>query len=233
MVRLVHGSTDHFSFTEGSDDPELYPLLSDARGELESTLKEIAEAARNGDVEEDHSVADYFLHDTKTNRTYDVAWGPEKADLLVRISHQDALSKLVEALAQPDAAGADHEFHLDVAKTALEFGLVDHRNTVAIVLPSQDGPRSDKHTLAPSSMGGALALAFVNEACTSANDLQEAIDTGGVDDDGMSVSERIDAYLEEAGFTVLSGDDGNLRVTQAWDYHEARILDEPSSAPAP
>lgn len=230
MVRLVHGSTDHFSFADGSDEPDLYPLLSGARAELESTLKDIAEAARNGNMEEDHSVADYFLHDTKTNRMYDVAWGPEKADLLVRISHQDALSTLVQALAQP--AGADHEFHLDVAKTALDFGLVDHRNTVAIVLPSQDGPRSDKHALAPSSMGSAPALAFVNEACTSANDLQEAIDAGGVDDDGMSVSERIDAYLEEAGFTVLSGDEGNLRVTHAWDYHEARIVDEPSSAPA-
>lgn len=81
-------------------------------------------------------------------------------------------------------------------------------------------------------MAGAVALSFVDQACARASDLQAAIDMGGFDDD-LTLGDRIDAYLEEAGFTVLSNDGGNLRIAKPWDEYEAEVVGEPSSSPAP
>lgn len=231
MVRLANGGTDHASFSENSSSPLLYSLLSEARTELQSTLKDVADAAQNGSMDDNYRVADYFLHDTKTGHSYDVAWAPKKTDLLVRLSHQEILSKLVQLLAAPDPAAGEYAFQLDAAKTALEFGLADHRNTLAIILPSQDGPNWDKHAIAPRSMGGATATDFVNQVCARANQEQAAIDDETAVDDGTSVAERIDLYLEEAGFTVLSNDAGNVRIARPWDAHEPDPAEEPASAP--
>ena len=231
MVRLAHGGTDHASFSEGSSSPLLYSLLSEARAELQSTLKDVAEAAQNGSMGSDYRVADYFLHDTQTGYSYDVAWSLDKTDLLVRLSHQEILSTLVQLLAAPDPAEGEYAFQLDAARTALDFGLADHRNTFAIILPSHDGPRWDKHAIAPNSMAGATATDFVNQVCARANQEQAAIDEETADDDGSSVAERIDLYLEEAGFTVLSNDAGNVRIARPWDAHEPDPTEEPASAP--
>lgn len=230
MVHLAGGGTDNCGI--GNDgEPTLYPLLSEARAELQEHLKDVAEAAAQDHLEDDHSVADYYLHDTKTGTTYDLAWGPGKVDLLVRVSHAEVLSALAAA-ATAGAADGQLAFRLDVAKTAAEFGCTDHRNTQVVLMPSQDGPNWDKHAIAPSSMTSPEAIKFVNDACARANDLQEAIDTGGWDDDGVSVRDRIDLYLEEAGFTILSSDEGNLRMAQAWDQEPAPRAAE-DIAPAP
>lgn len=233
MVRLAGGGTDHSSHAEGTDQPQLYPLLSEARAELQTTLQDVAEAVQAGHMDDDYPVTDYFLHDTQTGRSYDVAWAPDKSNILVRVSHEEALAQLVKLLAEATSPAEERAFQLDVAKTALDFGLADHRNTVAILLPSQDGPKWDKYAIAPSSMAAAVALSFVDQASARANDLQTAIDLGGIDDDELTVADRIDAYLEEAGFTVLSNDEGNLRIAKPWDAYEPEITDEPSSSPAP
>lgn len=192
----------HANFSESSDSPLLYAPLSEARAELQSTLEEIAEAAQKGDLEGNYGVGDYFLHDTNTGHSYDVALAPNKTDLLVRLPHQEILSKLVQVLAASDPFESEQAFQLDAARTALDFGLADHRNTFAIILPSQDGPSWDKHAIAPSSMGGATATRFVNQICARANHEHAAIDEVGSDDDGSSVGERIELYLEETGFTA-------------------------------
>lgn len=233
MVRLAGGGTAHSSYVGGSDEPQLYPVLSQARVELQTTLQDVGRAVHAGHMNDDYPVTDHFLHDTQTGRSYELAWAPEKNDLLVRISHAEALAQVVRAVAEDGCSAEERAFQFDVAKTALEFGLMDHGNTVAVLLPSQDGPNWDKHAIAPSSMAGAVAIAFVDQACARANALQAAIDEGELDDDEGSVSERIDAYLEEAGFTVLSNDEGNLRVAKPWDAYEPEIVDQPSSSPAP
>lgn len=233
MVRLAGGGIDHSSHAEGTDQPQLFPLLSEARAELQTTLQDVAEAVQAGDMDDDYPVTDYFLHDTQTGRSYDVAWAPAKSNLLVRVSNEDALAQLVQLLAEPTCPAEERAFQLDVAKTALEFGLVDHRETVAILLPSQDGPNWDKHAIAPSSMAGRVALLFVDQASALANELQAAIDLGEFDDDGLTVAERIDAHLEEAGFTLLSNDEGNLRIAKPWDANEPAVADEPSPCSAP
>lgn len=38
MVRLAGSGTDHCSHTEGTEQPLLYPVLSEARAELQATL---------------------------------------------------------------------------------------------------------------------------------------------------------------------------------------------------
>lgn len=233
MVRLAGGGAVQSSQAEVTDQPLRYPLLSEARAELQSTLKDVAQAVQDGHMDDDYRVTDYFLHDTQTGRSYDVAWAPAKDALLVRMSHEAALSQLVKLLAEPACATEERAFRLDLAKTALEFGLADHRNTVTILLPSQDGPNWDRHAIAPSSMAGALAVAYVDDACARANALQAAIDEGERNDDELAVADRIDAYLEEAGFTVLSNDEGNLRTAKPWDAYEPEIVDEPGSSPAP
>lgn len=233
MMRLTGGGTDHCSHVDGGDQPLLYPVLSEARAELQSNLKDVAPAVQGGHMEDDYRASDYFLHDTQTGRSYDVAWEPAKGDLLVRVSHQEVLSQLVTLLAEPGRPAEEHAFLLDMAQTALQFGLADHRDTVAILLPSEDGPNCDKYAIAPSSMAGAVALTFVDQACARANDHQAAIDSGGFDDDEMTVADRIDTYLEEAGFTVLSNDEGNLRIAKPWDAHEPETADEPSPSPIP
>jgi len=233
IVRLTGGGIDHSSHAEGTDQPILYHLLSEARAELQSALKDVAEAVQEGHRDDEYLVTDYFLHDTQTGRSYDLAWAPAKDALLVRVSHEAALSQLVKLLAEPACPAEERAFHLDVAKTSLEFGLADHRDTVAILIPSQDGPNWDRHAIAPSSMAGALAVAYVDDACARANALQAAIDECELEDDGMTVSDRIDAFLEEAGFTVLSNDQGNLRTAKPWDAYEPEIADELASFPAP
>lgn len=180
-------------------------------------------------MEDEYNVTDYFLHDTKTLHDYDVVWAPGRKDLLVRVSHQATVSQLLQLLVEPTGAADERVFQLDLARTAPDFGIADHTDTVAVLLPSQDGPRSDKHAIAPS-MAGALAVAFVNEACVRANDLQAAIDQGSFDNDGMRVCDRIDLYLEEAGFTVLSNYQGNLRIAEPWDAYDPEPTDEPESA---
>lgn len=187
---------------------------------------------RAGHMDDDYPVTDYFLHDTQTGRSYDVAWAPDKSSVLLRISHEEALAQLVKLLAEQTCPAEERAFQLDVAKTALDFSLADHRDTVAILLPSQDGPNWDKYATAPSSMAGAVALSFVDQASLRANDLQAAIDVDGFDDDELTVADRIDVYLEEAGFTVLSNDEGNLRIATPWDA-EPEVADEPSSSPTP
>ena len=233
MVRLAGGGTDHSSHAEGTDEPQLYPLLSEARAELQTTLQDVAEAVQAGDMDDEYPVTDYFLHDTQTGRSYDVAWAPAKSNILVRVSHAEALAQLAQLLAEPTSPDEERAFQLDVAKTALEFGLADHRDTVTILLPSQDGPKWDKHAIAPSSMAGRFALLFVDQASALANELQAAIDSGEFDDDGLTVAERIDAHLEEAGFTLLSNDEGNLRIAKPWDAYEPEVADEPLASPAP
>lgn len=233
MVRLAGGGTDHSSHAEGTDQPQRYPLLGQARAELQTTLQDVAEAVQAGHMDDDYAVTDYFLHDTQTGRSYDLAWAPDKSSILVRISHEEALAQLVQLAAEPACPAEERVFQLDVAKTALEFGVADHRDTVAILLPSQDGPNWDKYAIAPSSMAGAVALDFVDQASARANDLQAAIDLGGFDDDELTVADRIDAYLEEAGFTVLSNDEGNLRIAKPWDAHEQSESEVPVSGPAP
>jgi len=233
MVRLANGGTDHASHAEGADRPLLYPSLSEARIELQSTLKDVVQAVQEGHMGDDYLVTDYYLHDTQTGRSYDVAWAPAKDVLLVRVSHEAALSQLVKVLSEPVCAAEERAFHLDVAKTALEFGLADHRDTVAILIPSVDGPNSDRYAIAPSSMAGAVAVAFVDDACTRANFAQAAVDEGRLEDDELTVADRIDTHLEEAGFTVLSNDEGNLRIAKPWDAYEPEIVDEPALSPAP
>lgn len=230
MVRLADGRTDHLSLSENSSSPPLYPFLSEARVDLQSTLKHLVGAARDH-MDGDHRVTNYFLRDTTTGRSYDVAWAPNITNLLVRLSHQEILSNLVQLLGASDLDASEYAFQLDAATTALDFGLTDHRKTFAIVLPSQDGPRWDKHAIAPNGIDGAAATDLINRVCARANQDQAAIDDETSNDDELSVGERIDLYLEEVGFTVLSNVEGNLRVAHAWDAHEAVPAEEPSSAP--
>lgn len=231
MIHLASGGTEQLGTDEATGGPALHSLLSEARVGLEAHLKDVAEAVALGAMEAEHNAADYYLHDTRTGTTYNVAWGPGKKDLLVVVSHKAALAALASATSDSSAHG-DLAFQLDVAKTAADFGCDNHQDTFVILLPSQDGPKWDKHVIAPSSMTNHAALEFVNNASVRANDLQAAIDTGGWEDDGVSVSDRIDLYLEEAGFKVLSTDEGNLRMAQAWDQ-EPEMCDKEVSAPAP
>lgn len=230
MIHLAGCGTAPCGTDDSTGEPTLYASLSQARAELQTHLKDVKDAVAQDEMEDDHNVADYFLYDTKTSQAYSVVWGPGQTDLLVVISHETALSSLATAIA---AGGADSElaFQLDVAKTAAEFGCADHRNTVVVLLPSQDGPQWDKHAIAPSSMSQQQALEFVDHRSALAKDLQAAIDMEGWDDDGLNVADRIDLYLEEAGFTVLSGDQGNLRVAQVWDRQPDQ-RDEEGTAPA-
>jgi hypothetical protein len=229
MIHLANGGTEYCGANEGTNEPMLYALLSDARAELQAHLKDVTEAAATNAMESDHNVADYYLKDTKTGTTYSVAWAPGATDLLVKISHMAALAGLATAFT---AGGDELVFQLDAAKTAADFGYTDHRDTVVVLLPSQDGPTWDKHAIAPSSMLKQQAIAFVNDACARANRRSSAIDDGTEYDDGISVSDRINLYLEEAGFTVISGDEGNLCVAQAWDQ-EPEPQDDEAPAPAP
>jgi hypothetical protein len=79
MVQLAGGGIDHGSHAEGTDQSQLYPLLSTARAELQTTLQDIGEAVQAGHIGNDYHVCDQFLHDTQTGRFYDVAW--ERAEL--------------------------------------------------------------------------------------------------------------------------------------------------------
>lgn len=231
MIHLASGGTEQLGTDEATGGPALHSLLSEARAELQAHLKDVAEAVSLGAMEAQHNAADYCLHDTRTGTTYNVAWGPGKVDLLVMVSHKAALAALAAAASDsraPDELG----FQLDVAKTAAEFGCDAHQDTVVVLLPSGDGPNWDKQAIAPSSMTNHQAIEFANDASSRANELQAGIDAEEYENDGVSVSDRIDLYLEEAGFKVLSTDEGNLRMAQAWDRALEPRNDETSS-PAP
>lgn len=229
MVRLANGGIEHSGAEDGT--PLMRPTLSAARAELQEHLRDAAQAAAMGHLDDEHSVADYYLQDTATGQSYEVAWGPGKSDLLVRISHAAVLQALAAAVAA-GKTGDEVAFELDAAQTAAQYGLEDHRRTHVVLLPSQDGPNWDKHVIAPSSMPGPDALKLVNDTCARANVDQARIDLGFADDDEISVADRIDVYLEEQGFVILSQNVGNLRIAECWEQDPGlEEVEEQSPAP--
>lgn len=229
MVRLANGGVEHSGAEDGT--ALTHSTLSAARAELEEHLRDAAQAAAMGHLDDEHSVSDYYLHDTATGQSYEVAWGSGKSDLLVRVSHAAVLQALAAAVAA-GKTGDDLAFELDAAQTAAQYGLEDHRRTHVVLLPSQDGPNWDKHVIAPSSMPGLDALKLVNDTCAQANMYQARIDLGVVEDDEITVAERIDACLEEQGFVILSQDAGNLRIAEYWEQDPIpEEVEEQSSAP--
>ncbi|WP_027866303.1 hypothetical protein [Massilia alkalitolerans] len=214
MVRLANGGSQNSGAQDGS--PSTHPTLGAARAELEDHLREAELASAMGHLDGEHSVADYYLHDTATDDAYDVAWGPGKSALLVRVSHAAVLKVLADAVAEGKAEN-ELAFELDAAQTVLRYGMEDHRRTQVVLLPPQDGPNWDKHVIAPSSMLAHEALAAVNEVSARANAAQARIELGFVDDDGMKLGERIEEYLGEAGFVTLSQDEGNMRIADCWE----------------
>lgn len=216
VTALANGDWENVSRDSDNDSPVLFSQLNEARLDLQDDLESLREAVREGNISDGYSVRDFAIREIATGRIIPVAWDVTETNLLLRVSMRTLVENLAAVLAD-DVTPERRAFLAEFANTALQHGIDDRSHDAFIVLPSHDGPRYDKHAIAPTGLSRGEAVDYVNTVTARANRLDAEHEYGGIDEEGTPVGEYIEQALEEAGFTILSDDNGNLGVAEAWD----------------